>query len=761
MEGIENVPAAGGALLVSNHSGALPPDAAMIAKAIREEHPHPRPLNITVEHFFKGYPGFSMLIPKIGCVPAHPANVHRLLYDEEQLVLVFPEGRKGTEKLYKDRYRLRRFGRGGFVEAAMRAQVPIVPVCVVGAEEAAPVFAQLGPAQAAHRASSTSRSRPRSRTSGRSGCSATCPPSSGSASSSRSASTRRASTRTRRSCRRRPTRCARGSRRASGTCSPRASRCGSDERDSRRILVTGLSTYWGGRLAQALEAFDEVEAMIGVDNEEPQVELERTEYVKVGTQHALLRRVVEAAEIDTVVDTRLVVDSATTTPAQGPREQRDRDDEHPRRVQRRGLARAQGRVQVLGPLLRLRAGRPGLLRRDDGPLPPAAHAASSATWWRPRPRSAEFAEKNPDVAVTVLRFANVLGPSVRTSHIGLFSLPAVPMILGFDPRYQFVHEDDVVHALEHAVRRELPGVYNVAGDGVLALSEVAGLLGKPYAPILPPWGTGLAAAALRRLGVRIPPEAHEPAALRPRPRQPPLQGGGLPLPAHEPRDGAEAGRAPAPQPGRARRAASPTATSARSRSSCAGARTCSNARGAQGHALSRDQLVELQRLLVGFEAGVDLEGEAAERERRQALVEEQARLPAARRPRRSARHPGRAPRGGARAGARRTSAARAGTSSRSRSRRRPGRPPVEHYDDLAAEEVIALLGSLEADDLAALREHERDHAAAAGCWPPSTRCWRAPAARSGARKRRCTGIGSAATARRLLHVRHRLPPESL
>ena len=128
VEGIENVPAEGGALLVSNHSGALPPDAAMIAKAIKEEHPRPRPLHLTVEHFFKGYPGFSMLLPKIGAVPAHPANVHRLLYDERQLVLVFPEGRKGTEKLYKDRYRLRRFGRGGFVEAAMRARAPIVPI---------------------------------------------------------------------------------------------------------------------------------------------------------------------------------------------------------------------------------------------------------------------------------------------------------------------------------------------------------------------------------------------------------------------------------------------------------------------------------------------------------------------------------------------------------------------------------------------------------------------------------------------------------
>jgi 1-acyl-sn-glycerol-3-phosphate acyltransferase len=147
IEGIENVPADGGALLVSNHSGALPPDAAMIGKAIREEHPNPRQLYITVEHFFKGYPGFSMLIPKIGCVAAHPANVHRLLFDERQLVLVFPEGRKGTEKLYKDRYRLRRFGRGGFVEAAMKAEAKIVPVCVVGAEEAAPIFAHVSALQ--------------------------------------------------------------------------------------------------------------------------------------------------------------------------------------------------------------------------------------------------------------------------------------------------------------------------------------------------------------------------------------------------------------------------------------------------------------------------------------------------------------------------------------------------------------------------------------------------------------------------------------
>ena len=275
---------------------------------------------------------------------------------------------------------------------------------------------------------------------------------------------------------------------------------------SKRILITGLSTYWGGRLAQALEADGRIEALVGVDNEEPSVALERTEYVKVGTQHALLRRVVEAAEIDTVVDTRLVVDSSTTTPGKA----------HENNVigTMNILAACSGAGSPVRKVVFKSSAHFYGCEQDD----PAFFDESMGRPHRPgtsierdvveaEASIGDFAEKNPDVAVTVLRFANVLGPSVRTSHIGLFSLPAVPMILGFDPRYQFVHEDDVVHALEHAVGHDVPGIFNVAGDGVLALSEVAGLLGKPYAPILPPWGTGLAAAALRRVGVRIPPEA--------------------------------------------------------------------------------------------------------------------------------------------------------------------------------------------------------------------------------------------------------------
>ena len=81
-----------------------------------------------------------------------------------------------------------------------------------------------------------------------------------------------------------------------------------------RILVTGVSSFWGGRLARALEADERVETIIGVSPEDPTMELERTEFVRVGTQHALLRRIVQAAEIDTVIDSRLVVDSVQASP---------------------------------------------------------------------------------------------------------------------------------------------------------------------------------------------------------------------------------------------------------------------------------------------------------------------------------------------------------------------------------------------------------------------------------------------------------------
>ena len=118
----------------------------MIAKAIKEEHPHPRPLHLTVEHFFKGYPGFSMLLPKIGARARAPGQRPPPALRRAAARARLPRGPQGDREALQDRYRLRRFGRGGFVEAAMRARAPIVPIAVVGAEEAA---ADLRPGRAA------------------------------------------------------------------------------------------------------------------------------------------------------------------------------------------------------------------------------------------------------------------------------------------------------------------------------------------------------------------------------------------------------------------------------------------------------------------------------------------------------------------------------------------------------------------------------------------------------------------------------------
>jgi 1-acyl-sn-glycerol-3-phosphate acyltransferase len=137
-EGLENIPTDGGALLVSNHAGAIPSDAPVIMHGIETE--LDRPVYGLADHLFKGMPVVGVLWSRVGGVVAHPDNAYRLLREQQQLVLVFPEGSKGPGKHYTERYRLRRFGRGGFVEIAMRAGVPVVPIAVVGAEESMPII---------------------------------------------------------------------------------------------------------------------------------------------------------------------------------------------------------------------------------------------------------------------------------------------------------------------------------------------------------------------------------------------------------------------------------------------------------------------------------------------------------------------------------------------------------------------------------------------------------------------------------------------
>lgn len=144
VEGIENLPERGGALLVANHSGTLPSDGAMVVKAVREQHPLRRQVHLAIHAGLADVPGLGMLMTKLGGVASHPANLHRLLYDERALVLAFPEGREGARKPVRHRYLLRSFDDAASVGTAFLAGVPIIPVAVLGAEEASPALARLG-----------------------------------------------------------------------------------------------------------------------------------------------------------------------------------------------------------------------------------------------------------------------------------------------------------------------------------------------------------------------------------------------------------------------------------------------------------------------------------------------------------------------------------------------------------------------------------------------------------------------------------------
>ncbi len=137
--GVNNIPAGGRALLVSNHSGMLPYDGAMIKHAVRVQHPARRTVRFLVENFVFYFPVLGTLMYRYGGVRASQDNAVRLLNDD-QLTAVFPEGVKGLGKHYRHRYQLQRFGRGGFIKLALRTGSPIVPVAVVGAEEIHPII---------------------------------------------------------------------------------------------------------------------------------------------------------------------------------------------------------------------------------------------------------------------------------------------------------------------------------------------------------------------------------------------------------------------------------------------------------------------------------------------------------------------------------------------------------------------------------------------------------------------------------------------
>jgi UDP-glucose 4-epimerase len=272
-----------------------------------------------------------------------------------------------------------------------------------------------------------------------------------------------------------------------------------------RILVTGLGTFWGSTLAQQLEREPDVELIVGVDTKEPVVPLERTEYVRADSSFSILERIVRATRVDTILHTHLLVDSTKDS------------------------GRAVHEINVIGTMnLLAAAGASGstvrkvvvksstlgygssfqdpYFFRESTPRSRPARTRVERSLLEVGSMLGDFAEDNPHVTVTMLRFANVLGDHIDTPITRMLSLPVVPEIFGFDPRVQFVHEGDVTGALAYATLRDVPGVYNVAGEGTIPWSEVCTMAGRRRLP-MPPVLTAFAAEPLRLVGlVDLPPE---------------------------------------------------------------------------------------------------------------------------------------------------------------------------------------------------------------------------------------------------------------
>jgi 1-acyl-sn-glycerol-3-phosphate acyltransferase len=141
-EGAHHIPAEGRCLIVGNHSGTIPYDGAMLKVAVKKEHPQHRDVRWLAEDFIFHFPFLGSFTNRVGAVRACQENAERLLR-QEALVAVFPEGIKGIGKLFKERYKLQRFGRGGFIKLCLRTGTPVVPVAIVGAEETHPMLLRI------------------------------------------------------------------------------------------------------------------------------------------------------------------------------------------------------------------------------------------------------------------------------------------------------------------------------------------------------------------------------------------------------------------------------------------------------------------------------------------------------------------------------------------------------------------------------------------------------------------------------------------
>ncbi|MFP5351335.1 MAG: NAD-dependent epimerase/dehydratase family protein [Actinomycetota bacterium] len=267
----------------------------------------------------------------------------------------------------------------------------------------------------------------------------------------------------------------------------------------KRVLITGVSRFLGLRLAKRLEEDDSVELVVGVDLDEPPVPIKKLDFVRVDIRNPLIARVLESTKVDTLVHTNI----ASSPGRLGGRSQMKENNvigtmqllAAAQRAERIERVVVKSSCAVYGS----HPGEPSLLPEDH-----AQRQVDLSGYGKDCAEAEQYARdygrRRPDVDLVILRTQNVVGPTVSTNMTGYLSLPVMPTALGFDPRLQLLHEQDAVEAFYTAMRSDATGIYNIAGDGVVYLSQAIRMLSHAQVPILAP-AAQTAANLLRRFGV--------------------------------------------------------------------------------------------------------------------------------------------------------------------------------------------------------------------------------------------------------------------
>jgi len=266
------------------------------------------------------------------------------------------------------------------------------------------------------------------------------------------------------------------------------------------VLVTGVSRWWGGLLVQRLVEEKGVAEVIAIDTDEPHCDLGDADFLKLDIRHSLVGKLVRSVGIDTVVHTQTTIDSF---------------DSDSRRAHETNVI---GTMNLLAgcagedsPVRRLvlkssahvygaRHDLPGLLR-EDRKLDAGSPHSFVRDMIETESNFVDHAIRNPAASAVLLRFTNSLNPDEPSPLARYFDLPLVPTVLGYDPLLQLIHRDDVIDAFVRAILGEGSGAYNIAGTSPLPLSALLAGVGKVGAPLLPPAGLPLIAAALGAAGV--------------------------------------------------------------------------------------------------------------------------------------------------------------------------------------------------------------------------------------------------------------------